>query len=370
MTARLQTVSRQQMSGYRSNDTIRWLTAETEIARQELMHGIATGKETTDLRALSARAEDLRRELVEARAAREKAKKRGRKSEPPFYYTDRQANYLEHLKGDRREASRDERLTGMLVGYRNYFQAQEKFSHIDLESFLDGRVHLKFRREDGSVHRSLAEITAAQDQIQRRRSSRAGAVEENDNRLEELRLERSEVERQLAERERELRRFLDRDEWRCELAKETLTQAMRDRSKPEPPAPVYKVEIYDFLDRTAHERGDGELAHHLWEVGREYRTTPERMVETMQIELGREYIARWRSHKAEEDYGRVSTKAGGQETGNQRNEQYGEEDHASGTARKGQALNTARQYDEVRWAIVDECLERLAVSREQVIPIF
>lgn len=360
----------ERLRGYRSNDAIRWLTAEAEIARQELIHSLATGKETAELRVFSARAEDLRRELIEARAAREGAKKRSRKSEAPFYYTDKQANYLEQLKGERREAARDNHLAGVLAGHRNYFQAQERFSRFDLKSFLDGREHLKFKREDRSNSRSLAEITASQDQAQSRLASRAGAGERNNNRQDELRLEKVEVERRLTEHEKELRRLLDRDEWRRELAEEALTQAVRDRSQPEPPAPIYRVEIYDFLDRAAHERGDGELAQHLWEVGREYRMTPERMNETMQLELGREYVARWRSLVAEEDYRRASAGTSGQDIRIRRDEQSGREEHGSSAAHKKQALDAARQYDEIRWAIVDECLERLGVSREQVVPTF
>ena len=171
--------------------------------------------------------------------------------------------------------------------------------------------------------------------------------------LKELQRERAEVEARHGEREAELHEAFKYDGWRHNLASEALEDAEVNRLPPRLPAPIYTIEVYHFLDQLAHRQGDAEQAQHLWVVGLKYRLAPERLRETTEVELGREYVARWRSLVAEEDY-----------------HQVGKRSQNTGPTRKEAAREAAIKYDEVRGAIVDQCLARVSLSREEIVTRF
>lgn len=303
----------ERLPGSRSNEAIRQLKAEAEVARQAFMHALATGGSLEELRDRSNHANELRLALSQVQTARGRVQENGKKDEPPFYYTDKQSEFVGRLEQERQAAAPDDRATGLLVGYRNYFQEQEKSSRHALEAFMEEREHSRLLTEAGSALRSLKEIDAA---IIAEKESRARLVAEGEpeknsvaveaSQLKELQRERAEVEARYGEREAELHRAFEYDGWRHHLAREALKDAAVNRIPPGLPAPVYTLEVYHYLDQLAHREGNAELAQHLWIAGRKYRLAPERLRETTEVELGREYVARWRSLVAEEDYHQIA----------------------------------------------------------------
>jgi hypothetical protein len=364
------------LRGNRSNDTTRRLMGEAEVARQEFMHTLATGKGLGELRGQSKRAEELHLALKEVRAARARPRKNGKKVDPQFYYTDRQAGYLHLLTKERQAAAKDDLATGLLVGYRNYFREVEKSSRRVLTEFVAGRERQTVRTEEGRLLPSLQVIDAA---LRGENESRPEVDESKPGgtnppgeteRSQELRRERAEVERLLDSREAELRAAHEHDAWRHELAAEAWEDADWERPDPEPPLPRYPVEVYVYLDELAHREGDAELAEHLWDVGLDYRIAPGREMETAAVELGREYVARLRARVAEEEYRRTPGETGHIAQKSLLAEQGMAGDHSSEAAGRKAAHDAAVEYDAARWAIVDECLGRLGLTREEVAPRF
>jgi hypothetical protein len=312
------------LGGNRSNEPTRQLSAQFKVAEQEFLHALATGVQLEEVRACAKRAEDLRAALIEVREAR----KRRDKKEPQLYFTDQQAGKIQRLSKERLGAAQDDQAVRFLLGYQTYMKAQVAASQAAIGRLRNLVGQTEIISEDGK--------------------------------------------QKLEERKAELTRTKDRDQWRSDLINGAVEEAKGERTAQgkKMPGPLYSVEVCQLLDQLAHQERDAKLASHLWDGGHSLKLTPVRAQETTAIELAREYIARQEMLAAEEEHKGVLETRDRKEPSARKNKQSAQEVAPSELKQKEATYDQARRYCEVRSASVNECLELVGATREEIAPRF